>query len=405
MELRPGYKQTEVGVIPEDWDAVPLAALGDFSKGSGVRKDEAKSGDLPCIRYGEIYTHHNDIVRDYHSYISRAVAATAKRLKRGDILFAGSGETKEEIGKAASFVSCAEAYAGGDIVILSPRTCSSEFLGYALNAPEVARQKSSKGQGDAVVHISTSALASISVAVPPLPEQSAIATALSDVDALLAAQDALIAKKRAIKQGAMQELLTGKRRLPGFCGEWEVKRLGELAHIRNQKVSTSQVDQETLCVELENVGQGSGRLESRSNAGSAISTKYTFQVGDVLFGRLRSYLRKYWIATESGLCTTEIWPLATDERLVPSYLFALVQTDAFIDAASIAFGTHMPRADWGVIRNFEISLPSTEEQAAISKVMNDMDAEVFAMEAAREKIAKLKQGMMQALLTGRIRLV
>lgn len=244
----------------------------------------------------------------------------------------------------------------------------------------------------------------------PLPredaEQSAIATALSDVDALLAAQDALIAKKRAIKQGAMQELLTGKRRLPGFGGEWGVTLLGEVSRIRNQKIATHQVDADTLCIELENVGQGTGRLETRSRAGNAVSTKYTFQAGDVLFGRLRSYLRKYWLATEPGLCTTEIWPLAVDtKRLDPGYLFALVQTDAFIESSSIAFGTHMPRADWGVIRNFEIQLPSIDEQTAIAEVLSDMDAEIAALKAQRVKTAQLKQGMMQALLTGRIRLV
>jgi len=296
-------------------------------------------------------------------------------------------------------------FLGSDGINVRPAQGHSPYLAAQFSSKPVKTWLLNNAIGTTMPSLNQSVLGRIRVPFAPQAEQSAIATALSDVDALLAAQDTLIAKKRAIKQGAMQELLTGKRRLPGFGGELEVKRLGELAHIRNQKVSTSQVDPETLCVELENVGQGSGRLDSRSNAGSAISTKYTFQVGDVLFGRLRSYLRKYWIATESGLCTTEIWPLATDERLVPSYLFALVQTDSFIDAASVAFGTHMPRADWDVIRNFEISLPSTEEQIAISKVMDDMDAEVFAMEAAREKIAELKQGMMQALLTGRIRLV
>ena len=141
MEVRPGYKQTEGGVIPEQWDAKTLASLGSFSKGQGIRKNEAASGDIPCIRYGEIYTHHNDVVRIYNSHISRGVAQTSKRLAKSDILFAGSGETKEEIGKAVAYVGDDEAYAGGDIVILSPHSESSEFLGYLLNSPVIARQK------------------------------------------------------------------------------------------------------------------------------------------------------------------------------------------------------------------------------------------------------------------------
>jgi type I restriction enzyme S subunit len=143
MEVRPGYKHTEVGVIPEEWRVTSLGLLGTFSKGQGVRKCEADSGDLPCVRYGEIYTHHNDIVRAYNSRISRSVASTSRRLTKGDILFAGSGETKEEIGKAVAYVGDDEAYAGGDIVILSPQSACSEFLGYLLNAPFAVRQRSS----------------------------------------------------------------------------------------------------------------------------------------------------------------------------------------------------------------------------------------------------------------------
>lgn len=260
--------------------------------------------------------------------------------------------------------------------------------------------------GTTMVNLNQGSLSNLKVQYPPIPEQAIIATALGDMDVLLAAQDALIAKKRAIKQGAMQELLNGKRRLPGFSEEWKVALLCEVARIRNRKVATQHVDAGTLCVELENIGQGTGRLESRSTAGSAVSTKYTFLAGDVLFGRLRSYLRKYWLATEPGLCTTEVWPLAADdEKLVAGYLFAVVQTDAFIEAASIAFGTHMPRADWGVIRNFEIQLPGIKEQAAIAETLSDMDAGIAALETQRDKTAQLKQGMMQELLSGRIRLV
>lgn len=195
------------------WRDMALGETGAFLKGSGVARDDAQSGDLPCIRYGEIYTTHDDVIRDFQSWISPQVAAGAARLKQGDILFAGSGETKEEIGKCVAFVDDCEAYAGGDIVILRAHGCDPVFLGYALNTPAVNRQKASFGQGDAVVHISASALAQVVVRVPPLAEQTAIATALSDLDAEIAALEARIAKARLLKQGMMQELLTGRIRL------------------------------------------------------------------------------------------------------------------------------------------------------------------------------------------------
>ena len=196
-----------------EWEVKRLGDLGAFLKGSGVRKEEARSGELPCIRYGEIYTHHDDYIRSFNSWISRDVAATASLLRRGDILFAGSGETKEEIGKCVAFVGDSEAYAGGDIVILRPTGVDSSYLGYLLNTPALASQKSSRGQGDAVVHISATALASINLTLPTPAEQTAIAEVLSDMDAEVSALEARRDKIRKLKQGMMQELLTGRSRL------------------------------------------------------------------------------------------------------------------------------------------------------------------------------------------------
>ena len=196
-----------------EWGVKRLGEVGSFLKGSGVRKDESLGGDLPCIRYGEIYTKHSDYIKAFHSWISADVAATAKRLKQGDLLFAGSGETKEEIGKSVAFVDDMEAYAGGDIVILRPENSNATFLGYYLNTAPINRQKASRGQGDAVVHISSAALSSIEITIPKAEEQTAIAAILSDMDAEIAALEGKLAKARSLKQGMMQELLTGRIRL------------------------------------------------------------------------------------------------------------------------------------------------------------------------------------------------
>ncbi len=196
-----------------EWEVKRLGDLGGFLKGSGVTKDESASGNLACVRYGELYTRHNDYIKAFYSWISRDVAATAARLKQGDILFAGSGETKEEIGKCIAFVDDIEAYAGGDIVILRSEHADPLFLGYYLNIGPINQQKASRGQGDTVVHISAAALAEIQGAFPSVAEQAAIAAILSDMDVEIAAMDAKLAKARQLKQGMMQELLTGRIRL------------------------------------------------------------------------------------------------------------------------------------------------------------------------------------------------
>lgn len=205
--------ETRLPRFSGNWEVKQLGDIGQFLKGRGVKKDEAQSGTLPCIRYGEIYTHHNDYIKSFNSWISPQVAATATRLKQGDLLFAGSGETKEEIGKCIAFIDDCEAYAGGDTVILRATGINPMFMGYYCNTAPITAQKASKGQGDAVVHISAAALSSIVLALPTLSEQNAIATALSDMDAELSVLEARCDKTRNLKHAMMQELLTGKTRL------------------------------------------------------------------------------------------------------------------------------------------------------------------------------------------------
>jgi type I restriction enzyme S subunit len=249
-------------------------------------------------------------------------------------------------------------------------------------------------------------IANMKIPVPPLPEQRAIAAVLSDVDALIAALDALIEKKRLIKQGAMQELLTGKRRLPGFSEDWEIKTFGELVVLRKQKFDPRKIEEPLFCVELEHIEQNGGKLIGYTTTSNTSSIKSVFHEGDVLFGKLRAYLRKYWLADRDGVCTTEIWPLVSmPEKITGKFLFQLVQLDSFIEIASMAYGTHMPRTDWNLIKNYSLHIPPLKEQQNIAEILSEMDAEIAALENSCQKTLQLKQGMMQELLTGRIRLV
>lgn len=196
-----------------EWSRVELGELGSFAKGKGIRRNELVSDGLPCVRYGEIYTLHHDHIRTLHSFIPRSVAQMSQCIRRGDLLFTGSGETMEEIGKCVAYLGDQEAYAGGDIVILSPESDNSMFLGYLMNHSSIVTQKSSLGQGDAVVHISARNLASLEFDLPPIEEQTAIAAVLSDMDAEIEALEGRREKTRRFKQGMMQELLTGRTRL------------------------------------------------------------------------------------------------------------------------------------------------------------------------------------------------
>jgi type I restriction enzyme S subunit len=382
MEVRAGagYKQTEAGTIPWDWNVEKLGNFISLKRGHDLTWRDRRRGDVPVIgAAGQNGFHDTAIAKGPGVVLGRSGAS-----------FGQAHYCHEDFWPHNTALYVTD-FRGNDPL----------FVFYFLRSIDFARHNS----GGAQPSLNRNFIYPIQVGVPHPPEQRAIASALSDMDALLGAMDRLIAKKRDLKQAAMQQLLTGQTRLPGFHGEWEAVEFGDIASIRNARVVASSTPAGTQCVELESIGQGSGRLLMSTDA-TGLSSKYSFRKGDVLFGRLRAYLRKYWLATFDGVCSTEIWPLiAHDERLCGGFLHLLVQTNDFVNAAGVSYGTHMPRSDWSVLKKFPVWLPPVPEQSAIAAVLSDMDAELTALEARRDKTRSLKQAMMQELLTGRTRLI
>lgn len=404
-QLPKGYKQTKVGVIPEDWEIRSLPEITRFRGGKAHEQFISDTGEYVCVNSKFISS--EGAVRKYSS-------ANFCPAKTGDILMVMSDLPNGKALAKAFIADQDRCYAVNQrVCALTPYdSTSSGYLFYTLNRhPYFLKFDDGVNQ----THLLNYVFAKCPVALPPTKaEQEAIAEALSDADALIESLEQLIAKKRQIKQGAMQELLTppqgpgqaGKKRLPGFSGEWEVKTLGTVVRIRNERINPQRGQHCDFCIELEHVDQASGLLLGHTETTETSSLKCVFEKGDVLFGKLRSYLRKHWFAMRSGVCSTEIWVLTPEgQKITPSYLYQFVQTDRFIDATSLSFGTHMPRSDWKVVRELEVSLPSPAEQTAIATILSDMDAEIAALETKLAKARQVKQGMMQELLTGRIRLV
>lgn len=404
MELRPGYKQTEVGVIPEEWEALSACAIGVFKGGSGfpLTAQGETNGEYPFFKVSDMNNEGNEtFMTTANHYISEQ---TRKHL--GATVFPADSIVFAKVG-AAVFLERKK-------ILGQPSCIDNNMAAFVLDRTRadvryvhsllLSKKLSALVATTALPALNGKQLGEMALAVPPRAEQRAIATALSDVDVLLGALDRLIAKKRDLKQATMQQLLTGQTRLPGFSGEWDLAGFGEIATIRNAKVVASTAPIGTCCVELDGLSQGTGRLLGTVEAAGA-SSKYIFKLGDVLFGRLRAYLRKFWLATFDGICSTEIWPLIPrNERLCGAFLHLLVQSEKFIEAAGMAYGTHMPRSDWSVLRNIQVGLPLPSEQTSIAAVISDIDAEIEALDARRTKTRDLKQAMMQELLTGRIRL-
>ena len=302
----------------------------------------------------------------------------------------------------------------------------SEFLSHYLTSSIADKEVEKFNATSSQPNVLVGSLRQYKVPLPKTQtEQTAIANALSDMDALIQELEKLIAKKQAIKTATMQQLLTGRTRLPQFAhypdgrkkgykpselGEipedWAVEPFSKLAKPDNARVNPKVDGGGDFCIELEHISSGTGSLLGSTETNENSSLKSIFTPGDVLFGKLRSYLRKYWLAEFSGVCSTEIWVLKPEKnKAISGFIFYLVQRDEFIEAASEAYGTHMPRSDWKVVSMFPVATPSMEEQVAITSILSDIDAEIQAFQKRLSKTLHLKQGMMQELLTGKTRLV
>ena len=417
------FKQTEIGLIPEDWKITKLGELGHFSKGAGISREEAHTGNIAAIRYGEIYTSHNDYIKKFCSGISKKVASTSKKLTFGDLLFAASGETKEEIGKCVAFISHEEAYAGGDIIILSIDTNlqDARYWGYYLNSTQIVKQKAARGQGDAVVHIVPRELATIVIAAPSKQEQQRIAEALSNIDNLISSLSKMIEKKRLIKQGAMQQLLTGKKRLPGFDGGWVEYRIDDVVNrfatglnprdnfILNSSGSSN------FYVTIKNFKEGHLFLDDNcdkidDNAIELINHRSDLRSGDVLMSSIGRIGDAYVIRTnpKNWNINESVFSLRPDYGKITSmFLYYTIKSDSLQEQMKGgSTGSTLTSIKMSHLKELTCCIPnSVKEQAAISTILASMDNEIESLEEERDKYIRLKDGMMQKLLTGQIRLI
>lgn len=325
------------------------------------------------------------------------------RVRESDILICVRNGSRRLIGKSVMLDRRVVGQTFGAFMAVY-RSDINSFLRWFFQSDDFKRQIH-EHLGATINQITNASLNGFVVSLPSARERDEISSRLDDVDRLIASLGRMIAKKQAVKTGMMQELLSGSVRLPGFARPRRAGTFEDIAVPIRERTTPSDVAPQMLLVELEHIESGSGRLIVRSNASSAVSIKTVFREGDVLFGKLRAYLRKYWLADSAGICTTEIWAFRAKPGSVGGFVRYVVETDRFIEVATGAYGTHMPRSDWGVVRRLAVEIPEKDEQVAIAQVLRDADTEVARLHSRMSKAKALKQGMIQELLSGRTRLV
>ena len=415
MGVRPGYKQTVVGVIPEAWQVKTFGDL--FAFRNGVNADKAAYGQ--GVRFVNVlepitYSHlHGPEIPGQVTLPERVIAAYA--VQHGDVLFNRTSETDDEVGLAATFVGTERVVFGGFVIRGRPtdRSLDASYSGYALRAPFIRSQIIPMGQGAIRANIGQQNLSLVVAPIPPVPEQRAIAEALSDVDALLGALERLIAKKRDLKQAAMQQLLTGQTRLPGFHGEWEVNRVGEFTDCTAGGTPSTLIASywggpirwmSSGELNLKRVEEVEGRITSEGlrNSSTKMIPKKCVLIGLAGQGKTRGTVAINFVE----LCTNQsIAAIFPSPSFVSEYLY--YNLDARYDELRELSAGDGGRGglNLSIIKAIEVPLPSLPEQAAIAEVLGEMDTELVSLEQRREKTRALKQAMMQELLTGKTRLV
>ena len=393
-----GYKLTELGLIPEDWEVKPFGQMAEITMGQspiGISYNR-KSIGVPLINGPTEFTKKHPIKIQW-------TTQPTKLCKNGDILLCVRGSSTGRMNISNDLYCIGRGIAS----IRAKLEVDLSFISFQLNS--TIQTILTLTTGSTFPNIDGKTIRSIEFLLPSIKEQQAIAAALSDIDSLITSLDQLITKKRDIKQAAMQQLLTGKQRLPGFSGEWKSKKLGDIA----------------FCY--------SGGTPPTSNL-----YYYNGDISWITSGDLNQrYIKNVkGRITELGLNNSSAQMVKKDSLLIALYgatagVTAITKIDAAINQAILAvipkndhvdflFHYFELRKDWlintytqggqpnlsgDIVKAIEFLMPGIEEQTAIASILSGMDNEISALEQQLDKTRNLKQGMMQELLTGRIRLV
>jgi len=388
----PAYKQTEVGEVPTDWIVRSLSEISSPVRGGSPRPagdPRYFNGDfIPWLTVAALTNipQSQIVVSETAASLTELGSIFSRTLLPGTLIIANSGATLG-VAKILGIKCCAN---DGIAALLSfSRSISSHYLAYVINA-KTDYLRSVVATGNGQPNLNTDLIGNFKVAFPPRKlEQEAIAEALGDADALIESLEQLIAKKRQIKQGTMQALLTGKQRLPGFGGEWKTKRLGDLLTIMHGKSQHAVEDE-------------SGSYPILATGGQiGFANHFLCDKPSVLIGRKGTIDRPQYMDTPFWSVDTLFYSVIHEPN-VPKYLFYRF---CLIDWRKHNEASGVPSLNARTIEQIELDVPLGEEQTAIATILSDMDTELAELETRLTKARQLKQGMMQELLTGRIRLV
>ena len=385
-----------------------IGSIATFRKGSGLAKsDLVADGAHPCIHYGELFTRYGAVI---DVVLSRTGRDLPVKSEVGDVLMPTSDVTPRGLAKASA-IQIADVGLGGDVLIIRPdhAKADSRFLAYVIRYS--VNRVLKLVRGSTVYHLYAADMRHFELPSLPLAEQARVADALKDSDDLIDSLERMITKKQAIKQGMMQELLTGRTRLPGFSMPWRTKTLDAVSDINPETIPAATSPSQMIdYISLEDVSRGQILASSRVEFGNAPSrARRAVRPLDVLFGTVRPNLQSHGLyrgGLRKPVVSTGFAVIRARSGLAdPQFLFCLVMSSLTSSQVErIIAGSNYPAVSSRDVRMFEYLLPEITEQEAIGAVLADAEAELAVLHARLQKARAVKQGMMQELLTGRTRL-
>lgn len=394
------------------WREFTLGEL--FNLSNGINADKSAYGrGLPFINILEVINNESLTVDDIPGRVSLPKKTLDRyRVRRGDVLLNRTSETQGEVGLASVYLDEEPVVFGGFVFRGRPKTAhlSAAYSKYALRSPDVRRQVTARGQGGIRANVGQRDLKSVRVWLPGLSEQTAIAEAIDDASKLIETLDRLLAKKRAIKQGMMQMLLSGRTRLPGFSGDWEPTRLGAVASMGSGGTPPSAVAKYygggIPWVSISDMTRGGKYLtqtEKTLTVEGVASSAAKLYAPDVVLYAMYASLGECSLAVGQVTSSQAILGINAGPELDREFLYYWLQ---YLKPQVKMLGQQGTQSNLnaGIVRGFALQLPKLDEQVAISSALADTDAMISKLENQLAKARAIKTGMMQQLLTGRVRL-
>jgi type I restriction enzyme S subunit len=410
-----GYKQTEVGVIPKDWEVDSLKRFWIVTDCKHITAEFVSNG-IPVASIREVQSYFVELknAKQTTEIYYLDLIEGGRKPQPGDLIFSRNAT----VGEVSQVCELHPPFAmGQDVCLLRKKdpNFSSDYLQAVIRSPVVIEQLANLMVGSTFKRVNVEQIRNLTVPMPLPEEQKAIAQSLSDVDALITKCDRLITKKRHIKQGTMQQLLTGKKRLPGFSGDWEVKKLGDCL-IKNPDYGINAPavpysDNLPVYIRITDISENGRFLpEKKVSVNHTQSTNYLLETDDLVLARTGASTGKSYLYNpqdgELVFAGFLIRVKANPQKLDARYLKGFLNTKAYWNWVTVmSMRSGQPGINGNEYAQLHISLPPTlEEQKAIAQIFSDMDTEIAALEQKCDKYKAIKQGMMQVLLTGKTRL-